>query len=181
MGIPFSTVGHFNRSLGGLIALLRDASIALVADIRTAPRLKISPQLDRSTLSDALATCGAFYEHMAPLGGLCERTRILSKNVNAFRDDKKFHNYADDAPSEPFHAGLLHLLDEKREQRCVVMYSEAFWWRYRCRIVADHLIAGEQAGFHIMGQGRLELTHMTSGAVIPPDGRIVHPARQAEA
>ena len=46
-------------------------------------------------------------------------------------------------------------LDEGRKRRCVIMCSEAVWWRCHRRIVTDYLIACGEAVFHIMGQGRL--------------------------
>ena len=56
------------------------------------------------------------------------------------------------------------------------MCSEAVWWRCHRRIVADYLIANGERVFHIMGEGRLEPAHLTSGAVVQPSGTILYPA-----
>jgi uncharacterized protein (DUF488 family) len=99
----------------------------------------------------------------------------LPPDLNGFWANESFHNYADYALSEPFHAGLAHLLDAGRKRRCAIMCSEAVWWRCHRRIVADYLIAGGETVFHILGHGRLEPARLTPGAVIQPDGTIVYP------
>jgi uncharacterized protein (DUF488 family) len=173
--LPFFTIGHSNQSLETFIALLRKADIGLVADIRTIPRSRTNPQFNEATLPETLAGFQIGYEHMATLGGLRGKTRTLSQHVNGFWTNKSFHNYADYALTEPFRAGLAHLLDEGRERRCALMCSEAVWWRCHRRIVADYLIANGMSVFHIMGNGRVELAHLTPGAVIQPGGPIFYP------
>lgn len=176
MAIPFFTIGHSNRTLDDFIAVLKEVGIDLVADIRTVPRSRANPQFNKDTLPESLAAVDIAYEHMAALGGLRGKARTLRRDVNAFWENQSFHNYADYALSEPFHAGLAHLLDEGSRQRSVIMCSEAVWWRCHRRIVADYLIASGQTVFHIMGQGRIEPARLTSGAVIRPDGTVVYPA-----
>jgi uncharacterized protein (DUF488 family) len=134
------------------------------------------PQFNRGTLPDALATFHISYDHVAALGGLRGKARSLPPDLNGFWTNESFHNYADYALSEHFHAGLAHLLDEGRKRRCAIMCSEAVWWRCHRRIVADYLIAGGEAVLHILGHGRLEPACLTPGAVIRPDGTIVYPA-----
>lgn len=174
MAFPFFTIGHSNRSLEALIALLREADITLVADIRKMPRSRTNPQFNKDKLLEALEGFQISYEHMAALGGL-RGTRALSQDVNGFWTNKSFHNYADYALTEPFQAGLKHLLAEGRKRRCTIMCSEAVWWRCHRRIVADYLIANGKTVFHIMGEGRLEPARLTSGAVVQSCGTIVYP------
>jgi uncharacterized protein (DUF488 family) len=172
---PFFTIGHSNRNLDEFVALLNDAQIDFIADIRTVPRSRANPQFNKDTLPAALAPFDILYEHMAALGGLRGKARTSSQHVNAFWTNKSFHNYADYALTAPFRAGLEQLLNEGRKRRCTIMCSEAVWWRCHRRIVADYLIASEEKVFHIMGQGRLEPAHLTPGAVLQPGGTIVYP------
>jgi len=123
--LPFFTIGRSNRSLEAFVALLREADIALVADIRKMPRLRTNPQFNKETLPEVLAGFQISYEHMAALGGLRGKTRTLSQDVNGFWAYKSFRNYADYAVTEPFQAGLRHLLAEGRKRRCAIMCSEA--------------------------------------------------------
>jgi uncharacterized protein (DUF488 family) len=175
MKLPFFTIGHSNRSLEDFVALLNEAQIDLVADIRAVPRSRANPQFNQDTLPSALAAFDICYEHMAALGGLRGKARTSSQNVNAFWTNESFRNYADYALTAQFKAGLERLLDRGRERRCTIMCSEALWWRCHRRIVADYLIASGETVFHIMGQGRLEAGRLTSGAVIQPNGTIVYP------
>ena len=173
---PFFTIGHSNRSLEAFVALLREADIRVVADIRTVPRSRANPQFNKDILPESLAAFGISYEHMAALGGLRGKVRTVSEDVNDFWTNHSFHNYADYALTAPFRAGLDHLLEVGHERRCTVMCSEAVWWRCHRRIVADYLIAGGETVFHIMGEGRLQPAQLTAGAVIQPDGAVVYPA-----
>jgi uncharacterized protein (DUF488 family) len=173
---PFFTIGHSNRSLEDFVALLNEAQIDLVADIRAVPRSRANPQFNKDTLPGALAAFDISYEHIAALGGLRGKARTSPRNVNGFWTNESFHNYADYALTAQFQAGLEQLLHEGRKRRCTIMCSEAVWWRCHRRIVADYLIASGEIVFHIMGQGRLELARLTSGAVIQPGGTVVYPA-----
>lgn len=176
MRLPFFTIGHSNRSLEQFAKLLREAEIGLIADIRTIPRSSANPQFDMDTLPDALAAMDISYEHIAALGGLRGKARNLPPDINGFWTNESFHNYADYALSDQFHAGFEHLVQQGRKRRCAMMCSEAVWWRCHRRIVADYLIASGETVFHIMEQGRLQPARLNSGAVIQPDGIVVYPA-----
>jgi uncharacterized protein (DUF488 family) len=173
--LPFFTIGHSTRSLEELIELLSGAEIALLADIRTVPRSRTNPQFNRDTLPGALAPSGISYEHVAALGGLRGKMRTVAQDVNGLWRNESFHNFADYALSEPFHAGLEQLLGDGRRQRCAIMCSEAVWWRCHRRIVADYLIARGETVFHIMERGRLEPARLTPGAVIQAGETVVYP------
>jgi len=173
--IPFFTIGHSTRSLEELVELLKGAAVRLLVDVRTVPRSRTNPQFNKQTLPGALAAADISYEHMAVLGGLRGKSRTVAPDVNAFWTHSSFHNYADYALSEEFHAGLRRLIGEGRKERCAIMCSEALWWRCHRRIVADYLIAHHEEVFHIMGQGRLEAATLTAGAVIRADETVVYP------
>ncbi len=173
---PFFTIGHSTRSLDEFVALIRQADIALVADIRTIPRSRTNPQFNKDTLPAALAAAGVGYEHMAALGGRRGKAKTLPPDVNGFWTNDSFHNYADYALSDAFHEGLRHLREEGHRRCCTIMCSEAVWWRCHRRIVADYLIANGETVFHIMGQGRLEPARLTPGAIVQPDKTVRYPA-----
>ncbi len=176
MKAPFFTIGHSNRSLEEFVELLNGPGIELVADVRKIPMSGANPQFNGDTLPEALAPFGISYEPMAALGGLRGKRRIVPPEVNGFWTNESFHNYADYALSEQFHAGLDHLLDEGRKRRSAIMCSEAVWWRCHRRIVADYLIANGETVLHIMVAGRLEPAGLTPGAVIQPGRVVVYPA-----
>jgi uncharacterized protein (DUF488 family) len=176
MTLPFFTIGHSTRSLEEFVALLTEAGIERVVDVRTVPRSRTNPQFNKDTLPEPLTAAGISYEHVAALGGLRGKVRSLPPSVNGFWTNDSFHNYADYALSAQFDAGLRHLRDEGHRQHCVIMCSEAVWWRCHRRIVADYLIASGETVIHIMGQGRLEAARLTEGAVVQGDGTVIYPA-----
>ncbi len=177
MTLPFFTIGHSNRTLEDFVGLLNGADIGTLADIRKIPRSRTNPQFNKETLPDALVAFGISYEHEAALGGLRGKTRTVPEDVNGFWENKSFHHYADYALSEDFRAGLGHVIELGRKRHCVVMCSEAVWWRCHRRIVADYLVTRGEAVFHIMGPGRLEPARLTTGAVIQSDRTIVYPSQ----
>jgi uncharacterized protein (DUF488 family) len=174
--LPFFTIGHSNRSLEEFAGLLNAAEIALIADIRTIPKSRANPQFNEDTLPGSLAPFQIAYERIAALGGLRGKSKTIARDVNGFWTNDSFHNYADYALSDEFHAGLDRLIEDGRKRRTAFMCSEAVWWRCHRRIVTDHLIARGETVFHIMGERRLEPAHLTAGAVVQPDGKVVYPA-----
>jgi uncharacterized protein (DUF488 family) len=179
--LPFFTIGHSNRSLEEFAGLLRGAEIELLADIRTIPKSRANPQFNEDTLPASLAAYAISYERIAALGGLRGKSKTMARDVNGFWTNDSFHNYADYALSDAFHAGLDRLIEDGRKRRCSVMCSEAVWWRCHRRIVADHLIARGESVFHIMGKGRIEPARLTAGAVVRSGGEVVYPGPDAPA
>ncbi len=118
---PFFTIGHSNRSLEEFVELLTETEIELVADIRKIPMSRANPQFNQDTLPQALMPFGISYEHVTALGGLRSKDRELAPDVNGFWTNKSFHNYADYALSEEFHAALEHLRDEGHRRRTAIM------------------------------------------------------------
>lgn len=179
MKLPFFTIGHSNRTVEEFITLLNVAEIGLVADIRSIPRSRANPQFNEDALPAALGPAEISYERMPALGGLRGRSRTVAPDINGFWTNQSFHNYADYALSSEFRAGLEHLTEQGRGRRCVVMCSEAVWWRCHRRIVADHLIAHGETVFHIMGEDRLERAQLTKGAVADSRNPVFYPGATA--
>jgi len=172
---PFHTIGHSNRSLAEFLELLGSVAIDLVVDVRTVPRSRANPQFNKDTMAESLAPFQISYEHVPALGGRRGKASTVSADVNAFWTNDSFHNYADYALSSDFHAGLEQLMERGRKRRCVMMCSEAVWWRCHRRIVADYLIAHGEAVFHIMGPSRLQPARLTAGAIVQPDRTVIYP------
>jgi len=175
MTCSFYTIGHSTRSIEEFVALLQECGVRLVVDVRTVPRSRTNPQYNRDALPDALAPFQIGYEHVAALGGLRGKKHDVAPAVNAFWQNASFHNYADYALSEGFHAGLAHLRDLGAARTCAIMCAEAVWWRCHRRIISDYLIAAGEAVFHILGRGHVEPARLTEGARPGADG-VVYPA-----
>lgn len=173
--LPFFTIGHSNRDLESFVALLDEAGVECVIDIRTVPRSRANPQFNRDALPDALAAHQVSYEHLAALGGLRGKSKSVSPEVNGFWENDSFHNYADYALSEAFREGLDQLLARGRTLRCAFMCSEAVWWRCHRRIIADHLLAAGEDVRHMMGPGQITRATLNEGAVIGEDAKVRYP------
>jgi uncharacterized protein (DUF488 family) len=178
MNFPVFTIGHSTRPLAEFVNLLKEADVALVADVRTVPRSRTNPQYNRDTLPGALAEFQIAYDHIAALGGLRGREHGIPPAVNAFWDNASFHNYADYAMTAPFRSGLDALRTRAHAQRCAIMCAEAVWWRCHRRIIADHLLHEGETVFHILGEGRFEPARMTEAARPGPNGTLVYPATE---
>jgi uncharacterized protein (DUF488 family) len=172
---PFYTIGHSTRSITEFVDLLGSVEVTLVADVRTVPRSRTNPQYNRDSLPDALGHFKVGYEHIASLGGLRGATRNVSPSVNAFWQNKSFHNYADYAMTQPFHEGLTRLVELGRAHPCAIMCAEAVWWRCHRRIIADYLLAAGETVFHIMGPGKITMARLTAAARRSPEG-LAYPA-----
>lgn len=176
MELPFFTIGHSNRSLEDFIALLREAQVECIVDVRHFPRSRSNPQFNIDTLPGGLATYSIDYEHLPALGGRRGRDLTVPREINAFWKHASFHNYADYAFSVQFQAGFGELLEMGHQKRCAIMCSEAVWWRCHRRIITDYLFAARKAVYHVMGINRREVARLTGGAVIEGTGRIAYPA-----
>lgn len=164
MRLPFFTIGHSTRTIEEFVALLQEAGVEVVVDIRTIPRSRTNPDYNKDVLPANLKPYGLRYKHIAELGGRRGRRKTLDSDVNGFWRNQSFHNYADYALTDEFHEGLEKLIELGRKKTCAIMCSEAVWWRCHRRIVTDYLLARDEAVFHLMGTHRIEEAHLTEGA-----------------
>lgn len=178
--LPFYTVGHSTRTIEEFVELLQVAEVSLVIDIRTVPKSRTNPQYNKVTLPAHLALFKIDYVQIAELGGLRRRSKNVEPDINGFWKNKSFHNYADYALTESFRNGLARVIALGRQQRCVLMCSEAVWWRCHRRIVADHLIACGESVFHLMVKNKIEPARLTEGARVQEDGVVIYQAEKLE-
>ena len=172
----FFTIGHSTRPRDDFIALLREADVRVVADVRTIPRSRTNPQYNADELGPALAAHHIGYEHIAALGGLRGRQRDVPPTLNAFWQNDSFHNYADYAMSDGFRTGLARLRELGRQHSCAIMCAEAVWWRCHRRIIADYLLAANERVLHILAPGNISPAHMTGGVRVGSSGTLTYPA-----
>lgn len=172
---PFFTIGHSTRSFDDFVALLNAHDIKLVVDVRAVPKSRTNPQYNSKEFSEALSEFQVGYQHIAALGGLRGRMRGLPQEANALWKNQSFHNYADYATSNEFRSGLKMLRERGHATTCVIMCSEAVWWRCHRRIIADYLIAAGEIVFHILGPKAVDQAHLTEGARVRADGTVLYP------
>src|SRR6516164_9322477 len=127
-------------------------------------------------------TVGHATRPIESFAGLLRQAEVRTVNdvrfaVNAFWENRSFHNYADYAMGAEFRSGLQKLLILGGERQCAIMCAETLWWRCHRRIIADYLIAAGETVFHIRGPGQIEQAHMTEAATPAACGVFTYPAK----
>ena len=168
------TIGHSTRSIPEFAALLAEAAIELVADVRSIPRSRTNPQFNKDVLPVTLAELKIDYAHVPELGGRRHRPRGAPPSPNTFWRVDAFRNYADYAATADFRAGLGQLLELAEVRRTAIMCSEAVWWRCHRRIISDYLLVREIPVLHIMAPHKIEPAALTPGAHRLENGTLVY-------
>lgn len=163
------TVGHGTLAAADFSALLDDAHIRRVVDIRAFPGSRHNPQFGRDEMQRWVPDGGIDYLWMQALGGR-RRPHSESRHV-ALRNDA-FRAYADYMETDEFLAGVEDLAGLAATAPTTVMCSESVWWRCHRRLVADHfvLVRGVDV-VHLMHDGRLTPHVPTQGVRL--DGRTL--------
>jgi uncharacterized protein (DUF488 family) len=171
------TVGHSTRSIEEFLAILADAGVARVVDVRAFPMSRRHPQFNRDALSVSLEAAGVDYRHMPALGGR-RGARKDAPSRNGLWKVEAFRNYADYAATPAFAAAIDALERLARERPTAFMCAEALWWQCHRRLIADYLIARGWTVLHLLARGERQEGALTPGAVPLDDGTIEYPAPQ---
>ena len=158
------TVGHSNRELDEFIDLLTNTGTEVVVDVRRLPGSNRNPQFNADTLEADLAGVGIELRRLQGLTGRRPVSRSVPFETNAWWQNRSFHNYADHCLSEEFRTDLETLVGWSEGTRCVLMCSEAVWWRCHRRIIADQLLARDLPLAHILGKGHVDAAKLSDGA-----------------
>jgi uncharacterized protein (DUF488 family) len=175
-GCTFFTVGHSNRDLAEFLGLLEKNGIERVLDVRKLPGSKKYPQYDEDALRSSLADHDMHLERFEALTGRRGVSENVPFEVNAWWENRSFHNYADHALSEAFADAIRALRELGHQRRVAIMCAEAVWWRCHRRIIADYLLAAGEEVMHLLGPGRIESAHLSTGAILGPDATVTYPA-----
>ena len=169
---PVYSVGHSIRSVGELIALLKDSRIELVADVRRYPASRRNPQFSSAPLAGELRAADVDYVSMTALGG--RRTPHKNSNNTAWRN-ASFRGYADYMETDQFAAAIAQLLAHASQKRTAMMCAERAWQQCHRGLIADFLKARGVEVLHILWDGRIEPHPFTAAARIV-DGALSYRA-----
>lgn len=175
MSATFLTIGHSSRSLEEFIELLQVAAVTRVVDVRKLPGSSKFPQFNQEALGDSLAGYGIDLIRLDALTGRRPVSKNVPFEVNAWWQNRSFHNYADHALSTGFHESLATLRELGSQRRTTLMCAEAVWWRCHRRIIADHLLARGEEVLHILGKNQLKSAELSKGAVISDTYGVSYP------
>jgi uncharacterized protein (DUF488 family) len=171
------TVGHSTRTLDELVALLEQAGVRELVDVRSRPGSRRHPHFAGAALARSLPARDVAYRHEPRLGGF---RRPQAGSPNGGWEHEAFRGYADYTASPDFREALDLLQRGARRRSTCVMCAEAQWWRCHRRLIADALVVSGWRVLHL-GLGSPPLAHeLTPFAVVGTDGRITYPPRQAE-
>lgn len=166
------TVGHGTADRPRLAALLHEASVGRIVDVRTAPGSRRNPDVGRGELQRWLPEEGVEYRWESRLGGF-RKPRPDSPDT-VWRNDS-FRGYAGHTREPDFLGAMDELLADLATARTAVLCSEAVWWRCHRRIIADFaVLARDTPVEHLMHDGRLQAHVPTPGARLRPDGLLVY-------
>lgn len=168
------TIGHSSRPLDAFLALLDESHMQCVVDVRRLPGSHSFPQYNGDALAASLTEHGIDYWHLKALCGRRSKGELHGAPPEDFWTNTSFARYAAYARSATFAQGLDELLQRARRQRCVLMCSEAVWWRCHRRMITDHLLAHGVTVCHIMGPGKITAATLTRGALVR-NAEVIYP------
>ncbi|HUT49774.1 MAG TPA: DUF488 domain-containing protein [Alphaproteobacteria bacterium] len=182
------TVGHSNRTLAALLAMLGEARVARLVDVRRYPRSRYNPQFNDRALAPALRATGIEYRHAPELGGMRAAPATPSPastpanpsppstpstpstlSINDGWKPGPFRNYADYALTPDFQAALAILEVEAAAGPVAIMCAEKDWRQCHRQIVTDYLLSRGHTVEHLVSPGTREAA-LLDKRVVPVDG-----------
>lgn len=169
------TIGHSDRTLEHFVRMLQQHDVQQIVDVRKLAGSRKYPHFNDDALAVSLPESGIGYTRIDELAGRRPVSKTVPFAVNAFWNNRSFHNYADYALSGVFRLGLDRLRLLSAQGTTAIMCSEAVWWRCHRRIITDHLLARGDDVVHIMSETKADAASLTSAAVTHPDGTVTYP------
>lgn len=156
------TIGHSNISSERFIAMLRDAEVNAIADVRSVPNSRWCPWFSAKALAGSLPPAGITYTMMGDtLGGRPREGRL-------FRDGVV--DYEAIAVRPEFIASLDRLTEQTARSRICLMCSEREPLDcHRCLLVARNLAERRLAVGHILHDGTIEPHGATEARLLALD------------
>jgi len=156
------TVGHGTLDAGAFAALVNEAGIEVIVDVRRFPGSRRNPQYGSDQMAAWLPKAGVEYEWAPSLGG---RRKPAADSPNTGLRNAQFRAYADHMATAEFKDGLSRLLATAAERSVAVMCAESVWWRCHRRLLSDHLVLINGWDVeHVMHDGRRADHRLTPGA-----------------
>jgi uncharacterized protein (DUF488 family) len=167
----FWTVGHGNRSIEEFLALLKEAEVERLVDVRAYPASRRHPQFAREALEQSLVTAGIGYVwEGSALGG---RRKPAEQSPNVALRNPGFRAYADHMMGREFQDAHERLVEIGRTRRTAVMCAERLPWQCHRFFISDYLTAHSMRVIHLIGPGAAQEHRLNSIARLR-DGCLVY-------
>ncbi|MFJ5802984.1 DUF488 domain-containing protein [Streptomyces decoyicus] len=148
------TIGHSTHSVAHFLSLLHKHEITAVADVRSTPASRFTPQFNRDAVKRSLCEVGIKYVFLG------EELGARTKDATCYVDGQV--QYSRLARTPDFVSGINRLLKGAQNERIAIMCTEQEPLEcHRCVLVARVL---EEHGItidHIHGDGHIESHTMT--------------------
>ncbi|TVZ00358.1 DUF488 domain-containing protein [Trebonia kvetii] len=171
--------GHGTDSAERTAALLADAGVVSLVDIRIAPGSKRHPQFARAAMEEWLPEAGVGYRWEKRLGGFRKPSQ---DNPDVTWREPMFRGYAEYMRGADFRDAIDAVLAEatgNRDGQVAVMCSESLWWRCHRRLLADFItLARDVEVRHLMHSGGTDSHRLSPGVRLRADGLLVYDAGQ---
>ena len=143
------TIGHSNLPADRFVALLRNADVAVVVDVRSVPFSRRFPWFSGKALAARLTREGVSYIALGDvLGGRPRDPKLYCEGIA---------DYEAMAARPEFRAGLDRVVDEMGRQRVCLMCAEREPLDcHRCLLVSRALVKRGLAPGHILADGTIE-------------------------
>ena len=164
------TVGHGTRPIEDFLAILREARVVTLVDVRSVPGSRRHPQFGKAELRESLTNAGLAYMHLPGLGG--RRDPRPDSPHTALRVDA-FRGYADHMSSPEFQRDIGQLMAVATATSTAYMCAETPWWKCHRRILSDALTVASWDVTHLLDRGKSEPHRLWDVARVV-DGGLVY-------
>lgn len=158
-----------------LLSALVGAGIEVLADVRSMPGSRRSPQFDADAMPGWLAPVE--YVRLPALAGRRPRQDV-PRHHNAGWQNVSFRNYADYTLTSAYARGLTELEALARGRRVAIMCGEPMPWRCHRSLVASTLVARGWTVTHLV-VGRAAIPHRLGAwgpAPVVVDQVVIYPS-----
>lgn len=144
------TFGHGTLPQDDVVALLHDAGVRRLVDVRRFPGSRRHPHVARDELERWLPAAGIAYRWEQRLGGR-RRADPGASEVDLWWQVDAFRAYAAYTRTDDFRSALDELLAGAAAARTAVMCSETVWWRCHRRLISDVAVLLHDADVQHLG------------------------------
>jgi len=145
------TIGHSDHSLPEFVELLRRFGVAQLADVRSQPYSRWTPQFNREELAEGLREAGIAY-------------LALGDALGGRPADRQFYDPGEERPdyarlsqSEAYQAGIARLLELAQSAQTAVMCSEGDHHQcHRHLLISQTLLDRGVSVLHIQPDGAIQ-------------------------
>lgn len=168
------TIGHSTREWDTFVAMLREAQIEALADVRRYPGSRRHPQFAADAMARSLPRVGIEFVPIPYLGG---RRSPRKDSPNTAWRNLYFRGYADYMGTSEYLAARDRLAALARRKRTAMMCAEAMWWQCHRSLIADDFKAQGWTVIHLMQPGRGQ-EHPYTGAARIVGGKLDYSAEE---